>query len=78
MFGLRLCENTDVFLPFFKFFLNQRLLHYSWDMNSANREINSIFDVNSNLKIIFLLFLVFRKEAVSKHTLSGITQVCDF
>ena len=47
-------------------------------MNSTNREMNSIFDVNSNLKIIFLLFSVFRKEAVSKHTLSGITQVCDF
>ena len=45
-------------------------------MNSANREMNSIFDVNSNLKIIFLLFSA--KEAVSKHTLSGITQVCDF
>ena len=55
--------STSSVFGFFFFFFDQRLLHYSWDMNSANREMNSIFDVNSNLKIIFLLFSVFSKRS---------------
>ena len=39
---------------FFFFFFNQRLLHCSWDMNSANKQMNSVFGVNSNSEIIFL------------------------
>ena len=36
------CVFVFVFFFFF-FFLAQRLLHYSWDMNSANRHVNSNF-----------------------------------
>ena len=54
MFALCLRFHTDAF---FFFFSNQRLLHCSWDMNSANKQINGVFGVNSNPKIIFLLSL---------------------
>ena len=45
-----------VFIYLFK---DQRLLHCSCPMNSANKQINSIFCVNTNRKLFFLLFLVF-------------------
>ena len=44
---------------FFSFFLDQRLLHCSWDMNSALRQSYSNPAMNSNSEIIFLLFSVF-------------------
>ena len=40
------------------FFLNQCLLHCSWDTNRANRQIISVFGVKSNPKII-IFFIVF-------------------
>ena len=40
----------------FFYFIDQRLLYCSWDMNGVNRQINSIFSVNSNFLIIFLVF----------------------
>ena len=45
---------------FFFFFKYQRLLHCSWDMNSASRQMNNNLCMNSNFFIfIFLLFSVF-------------------
>ena len=49
------------FVCSFFFFLNQRLLHYSWDMNNVIRQMNSIQPMNNNFFIIFLLFSVFSK-----------------
>ena len=60
VFGLRLAFHAFAFLASF-FFFYQRLLHCSWDMNSALRQMNSIFCVNSNPKIIFLFFSIFNK-----------------
>ena len=51
-----------------RFFFNQCLLHYSWDINSANRQTNNVFGVNSNLEIIF--FYCFQFSVFSK--ISGI------
>ena len=40
-------------------FFNQRLLYCSWDMNSANRQMNSILVLIVIRKLFFLLFSVF-------------------
>ena len=40
----------------FFYFIDQRLLHYLWDINGVNRQMNSIFSMNNNFFIIFLVF----------------------
>ena len=59
-FGFKVHIPHFAFSIFF-FLKNQHLLRCSWDMNSANRQMNNVFGVTSNPKIIFLLFLVFSK-----------------
>ena len=59
---LRLC--------FRSFFFYQHLLHCSCPMNSALKQINSIFSVNSNSKIIFFIVFNFHFSVFSK--ISGI------
>ena len=55
-------------------FKDQRLLHYSWDMNNASRQMNSNPRVNSNFFTIFFYyfqFLVFNKISdIQTHTKS--------
>ena len=48
---------SHILLFFFFFF--QRLLHCSWDTNSAFRHVNIATHVNSNFFFFFLLFSVF-------------------
>ena len=65
---------SPAFAFFFFFFTDQSLLHYSWDMNNASRQMNSNPRVNSNFFTIFFYyfqFLVFNKISdIQTHTKS--------
>ena len=53
---------SPAFVFAFFFLIDQRLLHYSWDMNSANRQINSTFSLNSKFFIIFFIIFSFQQN----------------